>query len=181
MSSQIALLRGINVGGKHSLPMSELTAVVESRGGTNVRTYIQSGNVVFESSTPWGTAEVADLGRAIFAAKGFAPHILLLGAEEFRAAIAANPYASAEGKSLHFYFLAAIPKAPDLERLGRLKAASERFSLIGRVFYLLAPDGVGRSRLAPAVESAVGVPATARNWNTVRELASMIDPAPRNR
>jgi len=84
------------------------------------------------------------------------------------------PFSSDEGKLLHFCFLSEMPKEPDLESLEALKSESEEFRLINKVFYLYAPDGVGRSKLAAKVEKAMGVPVTARNWNTVRKIRSLI-------
>jgi uncharacterized protein (DUF1697 family) len=79
-----------------------------------------------------------------------------------------------EGKSLHFFFLASTPAKPDLDALAKLKSSSEEFKLGKNVFYLHAPDGIGRSKLAAKVEKALGVPATARNWNTVSKLMVMV-------
>ena len=78
------------------------------------------------------------------------------------------------GKELHLYFLVSRPKKPDLDRLDAVKARSERFALKDTVFYLYAPDGIGRSKLAAAVERSLGVAATARNWNTVEKLLEMV-------
>ena len=85
-----------------------------------------------------------------------------------------SPSATADGKALHFYFLDACAERPDLEKLRLVQADSEEFELRGAVFYLLAPDGIGRSKLAAQVERCLGVPATARNWNTVRKLGEMV-------
>ena len=87
--------------------------------------------------------------------------------------MAANPFPSELGKGLHLIFLAGRPPAPDLARLHALKAVSEAFLLRDRVFYLYAPDGIGRSQLAAKVEQCLGVVVTARNWNTVQKLLEM--------
>lgn len=76
-------------------------------------------------------------------------------------------------KSLHFFFLESKPCNPELEKLSELKTESEKFELIDCVFYLYAPEGIARSKLAAQVEKCVGVPTTARNWNTVSKLLSM--------
>jgi uncharacterized protein (DUF1697 family) len=87
-----------------------------------------------------------------------------------------NPYpnAASEPKSLHFFFLDSVPTKPDLDGLGKLATETERFCLIDSVFYLHTPDGIGRSKLAAAVEKKLGVAATARNYNTIEALASML-------
>jgi uncharacterized protein (DUF1697 family) len=178
MSTCIALFRGINVGGKHLLPMRELVDDLQSLGCEDVRTYIQSGNAVFEYSR-----SVASLGKRISKKieerHGFGPHVLILDADQLHQAIASNPFPEAESdpKTLHLSFLASpLPRlaARQINALGALKSPTERYNLIDHVFYLHAPDGVGRSKLAAKVEKSLGVPATARNWRTVVKLAEMV-------
>jgi uncharacterized protein (DUF1697 family) len=95
--------------------------------------------------------------------------------QKIKEAADANPFpkAEAESKSVHLYFLAKTPKDPDLEALNRLKSGKESFKLMDDVFYLHAPDGIGRSKLAARAEKLIGVEATARNWNTVTKLLEM--------
>lgn len=175
MISCIALLRGINVGGKNILPMKDLVAVFEQAGYQQVKTYIQSGNVVFQSAAQPVAADSTRLRSLIAAQHGFEVDILLLSAAELQAVIAANPYPVDDGKVLHFFFLAAQPKTVDSERLQALSKASESFQLADGVFYLYAPEGIGRSKLAAGVEKVLGVPVTARNWNTVSKLESLLN------
>jgi uncharacterized protein (DUF1697 family) len=101
--------------------------------------------------------------------------VILLSVAEFEKAIAVNPYPDAvsEPKTLHLYFLESEPNNPDLEKLEDLKLNNEEFTLVGKVFYLHAPDGIGRSKLAGQVENALGVAVTARNWRTVEKLMSL--------
>ena len=176
MNTYIALFRGINVGGKNSLPMKELVALLGDMDAKNVRTYIQSGNAVFQSAEK-NTSEISkQLAAEIKMRHGFKPHVLLIGLEAINMAIAKNPFPEAEAdpSSLHLGFLASTPKNPDLEKLNSLKKSSERFHLSDNVFYLHAPEGVGRSKLAANSKKLLGVPMTDRNWRTVckiRELA----------
>jgi uncharacterized protein (DUF1697 family) len=176
MNTYIALFRGINVGGRNSLPMKELVALLEDLGAKKVRTYIQSGNAVFQSTEKNSSQLSKQLAAEIKKHHGFEPYVLLLGLQAINTAIAKNPFPEAEAdpSSLHLGFLASTPKNPDLEKLNSLKKASERFHLNDNVFYLHAPEGVGRSRLAASTEKLLGVPMTDRNWRTVckiRELA----------
>jgi uncharacterized protein (DUF1697 family) len=173
----IALLRGINVGGNNPLPMKSLVAILEALGAKNARTYIQSGNAVFQSAEKNAATLAARLSAEIKRLHGFEPRVLLLSAEALRTAIAANPFpeGEAEGKTLHLGFLAEAPAAPDLEKLERLRLPSERYELVGKVFYLHAPEGIGRSKMAASIEKCLGVPMTDRNWNTVMKLNEMID------
>lgn len=176
MNSYAVLIRGINVGGNHSLPMKELTGMLQDIGCGHVKTYIQSGNVVFRSAST-----AAQLTRTIAAEidrrRGFRPHVLVLEQAEFRQAIDGNPFPEGEAqpKTLHLGFLDSVPANPDLQGLEILRAPGERFALIGRVFYLLAPNGVGRSKLAAKSEKALGVAMTDRNWRTVGRIMSMLE------
>lgn len=175
MNTYIALLRGINVGGNNKLPMKALTALLEALGLQQVKTYIQSGNVVFQNSRTDSAALAKEITAAIAQGHGFAPQVFLLDLPALKAAIAANPFpeGSDEPKSLHLFFLEGIPPKPNLAALEALKAPNERFALIDQVFYLHAPDGIGRSKLAEGVGKGVGVAITARNWRTVSTILEM--------
>lgn len=169
MDTYIALLRGINVGGKSALPMKELVAILEETGAQKIRTYIQSGNVVFESAENNLARLSKQLSAEIMKRRGFKPYVHILTREALVRAIAENPFPEAEDDpaSLHLGFLASSPKSPDLEKLSGLRKESERFHLTEGVFYLHAPEGVGRSKLAASSEKLLGVPMTDRNWRTV--------------
>lgn len=175
MNTYIALLRGINVGGNNKLPMRALTSLLEGMGLQNVKTYIQSGNVVFQSER----TDIAALEKAITAAikreHGFGPQLFILDLQALQAAIKANPFPEGEAdhKALHFFFLDGVPQKPNWEALEALKGANERFQLVDKVFYLHAPDGIGRSKLAENVGKGWKVAVTARNWRTVKTMLDM--------
>ena len=95
------------------------------------------------------------------------------GHSELQEIIDANPFEGKDSKSQHFFFLDSNPINPDLTSIEFLKSNSEEYKLINRVFYLFAPDGIGRSKLASKVERLLGVPTTARNRNTVNKLLLM--------
>jgi uncharacterized protein (DUF1697 family) len=177
MKTYIALFRGINVGGKNILPMKELVRDLKKFDFQNVQTYIQSGNVIFQSKHKISKDLPARIAAAIEASHGFRPHILLIDSKTFRAAAEANPFVQAESepKTLHLCFLESKPVRPDFNKLDELKSKTEKYKLIDSVFYLHAPDGIGRSKLAAAVEKNLGVTATGRNWNTVQKLVSIIE------
>jgi uncharacterized protein (DUF1697 family) len=176
MNTYIALLRGINVGGANLLPMRELKTLLERQGCADIRTYIQSGNVVLTSPISNAVTLAKQVKAAILASHGFEPHVLLLTPGDLKKAAAANPFGEAAGnpKSLHLFFLDQPPRKPDLAAMDALKTSTESFALKGKVFYLYAPDGIGRSKLAARVERLLGVVATARNWNTVTRLMQMV-------
>jgi len=175
MKTYIALLRGINVGGKNNLPMKELVAVLDDLGSRNVQTYIQSGNAVFENKENDRTRLLTGIRSAIKQRRGFDPHVLMLEPEDIQRAIRQNPFSEAEiePQTLHVSFLASAPEKANLKALESLMRDRERFHLIGNAFYLHAPEGVGRSRLAANVEKVLGVPMTDRNWRTVCKLWEM--------
>ena len=181
MKTYIALFRGINVGGNNMLPMKELVAVLEDLGAQSVRTYIQSGNAVFRSREKDASRLSNEIRAAIKRRRGFEPHVLLLGLEDLERAIEKNPFPEAESdpKTLHAGFLASVPKNPDLTTLERLRQDDERFDLVGKVFYLHAPKGIGRSKLAARAEKLLGVAMTDRNWRTVRKAWEMAKALPR--
>ena len=172
VNTYIAFFRGINVGGKNILPMVDLVRILETLKLANVKTYIQSGNVTFTGKKK-SKGLAGEISLAVEKDKGFSPHVLILEGHELGAAIDNNPYDTSDGKILHFFFLDAVPQAPDLDGLAAVKSKTERFELMRDVFYLYAPDGIGKSKLAAKVEKAMGVPATARNWNTVSKVFSM--------
>jgi uncharacterized protein (DUF1697 family) len=174
MRTYIALFRGINIGGRNSLPMKDLTSIFETLGARNAKTYIQSGNVVFQISSKDISSFSKRLGGEIMKRRGFEPQILVIEPSEVETAMTNNPFPEAEPSSLHLGFLAFPPENPDLKKLESLKKDSERFCLIDRIFYLHAPEGVGRSKLAASSEKLLGVPMTDRNWNTVCKLKAML-------
>ena len=176
MNTWIALFRGINVGGNNRLPMADLKRDLESLNLQNVRTYIQSGNVVFDSTAKLAAPLARQITRQIEQKHGFRSHLIILKREDLLTAIEANPFPDAkqDPKTLHFFFLAKTPLTPDTEAMERAKQTSEKYELTDGVFYLLAPDGIARSKLAAKVEKHLGVVATARNYRTVDKLASMV-------
>ncbi|MPZ19443.1 MAG: DUF1697 domain-containing protein [Luteitalea sp.] len=175
MSSWIAFLRGINVGGNHMLPMKELAALLGKQGLTDVRTYIQSGNVVFRSAKANAPTLEKQIGNAVLKSHGFQPRVLVLRVAELERAARSNPFpqADANPKALHLFFLASKPSSPNLGALRELKAGGEAFELIDKVFYLYTPDGFGTSKLAERAVRHLGVEATARNWRTVGKVLEM--------
>jgi uncharacterized protein (DUF1697 family) len=175
VKTYVALFRGINVGGNNILPMKVLVAVLEDLGARDVKTYIQSGNAVF-AGPPQDTLRLSKkISGEIRKRLGFEPHVLLLESDDIEKAIRKNPFPAGEAdpQTLHAGFLASAPVKPDLETLGSLRGATEQFKLVGRVFYLHAPGGIGRSRLATKAEKLLGVPMTDRNWRTVLKIRDM--------
>jgi uncharacterized protein (DUF1697 family) len=141
----------------------------------NVETYIQSGNVVFQSEGTNASLLTDMISAAIKKSRGFEPQVLLLEPEEIEKAARENPFPEAESepKTLHLYFLSSEPRSPDLDALQSIKGNHERFVLKDGVFYLHAPHGIGRSKLAASAEKILGVSMTGRNWRTVCKIMEM--------
>jgi len=175
LETLVALFRGINVGGNNRLPMKDLEALFAKNGCVDVKTYIQSGNVIFRSAMSDGARLAERLTAAVSSRHGFAPRVLVLTRRELERAAAGNPFPEADGnpKSVHLFFLTERPKKADLKSLEALKTKTERFALEGKVLYLHTPDGFGSSKLAQRAERLLGVEATARNWRTVTTLLEM--------
>ena len=158
--------------------MAELRRALASLPLSNARTYIQSGNVVFESGVNSASTLAKKMGTRVEQQFGFRPSILVLSIKELRAAIRANPFPNAtlSPRSLHFLFLDSPPAQPDTLAIRKAKSPTEAFKLTDRVFYLHAPDGIARSKLAANAERWLGVTATGRNYRTVIKLAEMCQP-----
>ena len=173
-STLIVLLRGINVGGKGKLPMVQLREIAEGIGLDDVRTYIQSGNLV--ATTSIAPATVAKRLRAAIAdAADLDVPIIVRTTDEWGAVIADNPFpgATSIGKTLHVTFLDgdAPRELVDFDASG---FAPEEFAVVGSELYLHLPDGIGRSKLAIKLHRLPGASTgTARNWNTVLKLAEL--------
>ena len=175
----VALLRGINVGGKGKLPMKELVAIFKAAGASAVETYIQSGNVVFEAAEPEGcvaavTAEVARI-------YGYPGRIVLRSAEELKQAFRSNPFAGSgltptgsQSDPLHVYFLADLPAKPAIQALDPDRSPGDSFVVKEREIYLHLPQGMARTKLTNVYfDAKLKTVSTARNWKTVAKLVEM--------
>jgi uncharacterized protein (DUF1697 family) len=176
MATWVLFLRGINVGGHCSLPMKELVSLLESQGCQNVRTYIQSGNAVFEATKADAARIAKQLGPAIRKKRGFEPRLHVLSLAELEAAAAGNPYpqaVAAEPRLVHVFFLTGTPSAADIEAMNAVKAPHEAFTLKGKHFYVHTPKGFGTSKLAASALKRLGEDCTARNWRTITAVLDL--------
>ena len=173
MSTWIALLRGVG-GGIRPLSMRELAAALEGIGLQDVRTYIQSGNVVF-SSAKGATRLAGEIERCIEKKFGFHSKTFILSVPELQRAAKDNPFPQADEKPqmLHLFFLAQPAKAAQIDAMNALKAKSEQFVLKSKILYFYTPNGFGISKLAAKAERLLGVDTTARNWRTVGKLLEL--------
>ena len=175
MTRYAALLRGINVGGRAKLSMSELRGALASLGLEDVVTYIQSGNVVFRSAaTP--TEIARDLEQRIAEAFSLETTVVLRTAAELASIAGDNPYAArgTEPRTLHVVFLGGAPGAEDVARLDPERSPPDSFTVRGSEIYVCFPNGSGRSKLTlDYFERNLDVRATMRNWSTVVRLVEL--------
>ena len=171
----VALLRGINVGGHHKVPMAELRAACEAIGLRDVSTYIQSGNIVFTSDSDEREL-TTQLGGEIADRFGFEVPVVIREGAELAVAAQSHPLAhlDVEEKLLHVAFLSDEPGAKAIEAFDIARYAPDEVVVQRRDAYIAYPNGSGRSKLTlDVIERAFGGPATARNWRTVQKLVEM--------
>ena len=175
-SVHVALLRGINVGGKNKLPMKSLVALFEDAGCANVRSYIQSGNVLFEAGSALARRIPVAIGEAIAEEFGFDIPIVTRSADELRRAIRANPFLEKGGdeSALHVAFLSARPAQAKVATLDPDRSPPDEFAVRGREVYLRCPNGMARTKLTNAyLDSKLGTTSTVRNWRTTLKLLEL--------
>ena len=175
-NTYVALLRGINVGGKHKLPMKDLVEIFNAGTCKDVRTYIQSGNVVFTCKDSVATSLCQSLEKRIEARFGFPAPIVLRSGEQLAQVLRNNPFLKA-GKpeqALYVSFLAHEPAAEAVAKLDANRSPGDKFQILGREIYLYLPNGMGNSKLTNAYfDSKLATISTARNWATVLKVLAM--------
>ena len=172
----VALLRGINVGGKNKLPMKELAAMFADVGAGDVQTYIQSGNVAFRAQAALAELLPAAVTSAIAKLFGFEVPVVMRTAEELRKVATGNPFllAGADESALHVAFLMKKPGPAEISALDPGRFPPDELELHGREIYLRCPSGIARTRLTTAYfDSKLGTTSTVRNWRTVLKMAEM--------
>jgi uncharacterized protein (DUF1697 family) len=175
MAILIALLRGVNLG-KRRMKMERLRDVCAELGWTGVKTYVQSGNVVFRTRERGVERAAKRLEEAIQTEWGFHSQVVIRTEEEMRGVVARSPFVERKGlnpSQLAVTFLAEELGAVTLEKLGKIEAAPEEFVVSGREIYSHFPNGLARSKLAVEMGKALKDTGTARNWNTVLALTEM--------
>jgi uncharacterized protein (DUF1697 family) len=181
----VALLRGINVGGRNRVAMADLRQLAEGLGHTEVATYIQSGNLLF-TSDEGSAADLAEaLEQEIARSLAVRPAVVVVSRDDLAQVIADNPFpAEADPKCLHAVFRRdeitsdAVAAIAGAEQRARAKGSPDEAVVVGRTLFLRTPDGLGRSELAAQL-ARVGSQAagTARNWATVTRLMDLLGPA----
>ena len=172
----VALLRGINVGGKNKLPMKDLVAIVERAGCEEVRSYIQSGNLILRAKTALAARLPELISRAIAKRFGYEVPVVTRKVGELQAVVERNPFLrrGADSNHLHVAFLATKPGAARVAELDPRRSSPDEFQVLDREIYLCCPNGVGRTRLTNQYfDSKLGTISTVRNWRTVLKLIDL--------
>lgn len=177
----ISLLRGVNVGGNNLIKMDQLRELYVSLGLSNPQTYVQSGNVVFETKEKNLRALAKRIGDAIEKKLKFRPEIVVRTASELKNVLARNPFAKRcdiHPSKLLINFLADAPAVDVRDAILGLKLGPEEVVIDGREIFIYFPDGMGRSKLWPAIAKRLGNSGTGRNLNTVTKLLEMAEKLP---
>ena len=172
----IALLRGINVGGKNRLPMKDLAALFVDAGCDDVRTYIQSGNVLFRTEPTAGEDIASIISASLLSRFGYRVPVITRTAREFQESVRANPFveAGAAADKLHVIFLAELPDGARVAALDPNRSPADEFAVRGREVYLHCPHGLARTKLTNSYfDSRLATTGTTRNWRTVLKLLEL--------
>ena len=176
MATYVALLRGINVGGNKMIAMADLRAALTKAGFSNVRTLLQSGNVVLDAAASTPSKLESQLEAEVKKRFSLEVEFHVRSPAEWASVIEANPFA-AEAKRDPSHLLVTFFKTPlDPAKVKAAQAAivgPERLQADGRHLYMVFPEGMGRSKAAVVVGKKLGPGGTARNWNTVQKLAAL--------
>jgi uncharacterized protein (DUF1697 family) len=178
MPVMISMLRGVNVGGRHTIAMDALRAVYEALGIRDAQTCVQSGNVVFKTSGRDQSRLAERLEDAIERRFGFRPRVILRSAVELKEIAAANPFVcrGADPGKVLIMFLAGAPDANARNKLLSIVAPPEELHAGARELHIYYPHGVGRAALSPAlIEKVLQTPGTGRNWNTVTKMLAIAE------
>jgi uncharacterized protein (DUF1697 family) len=180
----VALLRGINVGGRSMVAMSALKGMFSAAGGAEVRTWIQSGNVLFRAGPAAAGEIAADVAATIARRLGLEVAVIVRTGDELDRVTKANPFLrrGADPKSLHVMFLEGRPSSARIAALDPGRSPPDEFVVQGAEVYLMCPNGVARTKLGNAwFEGKLGMRATMRNWRTVLKLAALARQAAQGR
>ncbi len=176
MSRYVALLRGINIGAKKRIAMADLKALVEGLGHTEVATYVNSGNVVFDAEAADETTLAEGIESALMTMHDLDVPVVVRSAVELASIVAANPFPqhADHPKTLHVSFLSETPAADLVEALDRIEKGEDGYRVVGRNVYLHYPNGMsGAVFMVNGLDRALAVTSTSRNWRTVLKLADM--------
>ncbi len=177
LATYVAMLRGINVTGHNTIKMQDLRTLCNKLGYKNVQTYVQSGNIVFETAKGNPASLSKQISKAIHDAYGFDVPVFIRTVDEMKRIVSANPFLkekNVDPSKMHVTFLSEAPEADSLKNLGKIPAGPDRFHALHNEIYLYCPDGYGRTKLSNTmIEKTLSVGATTRNWRTSNTLLEM--------
>ena len=177
MTTFVALLRGINVGGNMPVKMDALRTLVSGLGHTEVTTYIQSGNVVFKSRAGAAPTVAHEIEARLRTELGVDVTVVVRSAKELATTVRKNPFLpDADPATLYVIFLNDVPDRESVAGIDARPVAPDEFRILGREIFARYPNGYGRSKMTgPYFEKALGVRGTARNWTTVTKLLQLAE------
>ncbi|HET8859960.1 DUF1697 domain-containing protein [Marivirga sp.] len=177
MNTKIAILRGINVGGKRKILMADLKELMGNLDYHNIQTYIQSGNVIFNTVEKLPNKEIGEnIEKAILKQFDLEVPVIVMSLEEIKNAIAKNPFykADADINKLHLTFLNEVPDQDKRVHIESLDYAPDQFKIIGQNAFIYCEDSYHKSKLTnDFFEKKLKVKATTRNWKTVLKLCEL--------
>lgn len=176
-NTYVALLRGINVGGNNKLPMKDLVQIFVVAGCRDVRSFIQSGNVIFSADPDLAPLLPTRITAQIAERFGFRVPVLLRTAHQLDGVIRDNPYRArgVDENTVYVLFLAGPPRQPDVATLDPNRSPPDTFIVLGQEIYLHLPEGAARSKLTNAYfDAKLATISTARNWRTVLKLRELM-------
>lgn len=180
MNKKIAILRGINVGGKRKIRMTDLKSLCETLGWKDIETYIQSGNLIFTSDVP--TSELEESLKLTIKEKyGLDVPVIVRSSKELQTSIDSNPFfnKSIEIHQLHLTFLKEKPLKEEVEKILKYSCKPDNFKIVGKDVFILCTGKYHKSKLTNSFfENKLNITATTRNWKTVLKLSEMVKKQP---
>jgi uncharacterized protein (DUF1697 family) len=178
MKTYISMLRGINVSGQKLIKMPDLKKLYEDIGFRGVATYIQSGNVIFNTGEGLSSKDLAiKIEKAILITFGFDVPVIIRTMDEMKEIISANPFQNDEGivaEKIYITFLEDVPDEEKAMKINPFDFRPDRFIIKGKEIYLSCSSGYGTTKLSNTFfENRLKVRATTRNWNTLNKLAEL--------
>jgi len=177
MQKFISLLRGINVGGHRKIRMADLKTMFVNLGFKTPITYIQSGNIIFDSEIDDVEIIESLISKAILDTFGYQVPVLVKTSSDFEFIVSNNPYYSdlVDTKKLHFTFLSRIPSSTEVKSLEQTDFGVDKFKIIGDIIYLRIESPYHKTKLSNLFfEKQLKVSTTTRNWNTSNRLAGLL-------
>jgi uncharacterized protein (DUF1697 family) len=178
MPAYIAMLRGINISGHKSMKMGDLRALCSRLGFQNVETHVQSGNIVFQTTTENPATLSKRISETILKSFGFDAPVIVRTSKQMQNVITNNPFLKrkdVDSSKLHVTFLSETVQEDSLRNLKTISTGQDQFYPAPQEIYLYCPGGYGRTKLSNnAIEKALSVRATTRNWRTTNTLFEMV-------